>query len=138
MDQTAKVKDSVGNQLMRAMLVELSMLSPRWQAMNQEQQQETIDRLRDALTDAINGAVHAIAAQSYENLPVKLIKAQVKDGVRFQVDVSGTPKSSAWVDQIGKDCMLIFCDPTGFKLGLDSFTAPSNQRDAFESDDDDE
>lgn len=138
MDKTAKVIDSVANQIMRAMLVELAILSPRYQAMEQAKQQETIDRLRDALIDTIDHAVHTIAAKSYESLPVKLAKAQLKEGIQFQVNVLGTPSNSGWVDQVGKEAMLVFCDPTGFTLGLASFKAPDNQRDAFKDDDDDE
>lgn len=138
MDTTAKVIDSVGNQIMKSVLVELSVLSPRYSAMDQDQQQEVIDRLRDALIDTINHAVHVIAAKSYESLPVKLIKAQLKEGIQFQVNVTGTPSNAGWVEQIGKEAMLVFCDPTGFTLGLDSFKAPAKQRDAFSSDDDDE
>lgn len=136
MDKTARVIDSVGNQIMKAMMVELSMLSPRYQTLDQDKQQEVIDRLRDALIDTINHAVHVIAAKSYESLPVKLIKAQLKDGIQFQVNVMGTPAHSGWVDQVGKEAMIVFCDPTGFALGLESFTAPAKQRDAFPADDD--
>lgn len=138
MDKTAKVIDSVGNQIMKAMMVELSVLSPRYQAMDQDKQQEVIDRLRDALIDTINHAVHVIAAKSYESLPVKLIKAQLKEGIQFQVNVLGTPSNSGWVDQVGKEAMLVFCDPTGFAMGLDSFKAPTKQRDAFQADGDDD
>lgn len=131
MDTIDKVIDSVGAQILKAMLVELSVQSPRYVALPQEKQQEIIDRLRDALADSINHAVHTIAAKSYESLPVKIIKAQLKDGIQFQVNVLGTPSNSGWVDEVGKEAMLVFCDPTGFALGLDSFKAPSKQRDAF-------
>jgi hypothetical protein len=136
MDAIAKVKDSVGNQIMKAMLVELSVLSPRYSALPPEEQQKTIDRLRDALVDTLDHAVHVIAAKSYESLPVRLVKAQLKEGIQFQVNVTGTPANSGWVEQVGKEAMLVFCDPTGFALGLDSFRAPDRQRDAFEGGDD--
>ena len=136
MDKTAKVIDSVGNQIMRAMMVELAMLSPRYNALDEAKQNEIIDRLRDSLQDTITHAVQEIAAKSYESLPVKLVKAQLKEGIQFQVNVLGTPASSGWVDQVGKEAMLVFCDPTGFTLGLASFKAPAKQRDAFEDDGD--
>lgn len=137
MDKTAKVIDSVGNQILKAMLVELQMQSPRYAALTQDKQQEVIDRMRDAVADTVNHAVHEIAAKSYDSLPVKLIKAQLKDGIQFQVNVLGTPAHSGWVDQVGKEAMLVFCDPTGFTMGLESFKAPSPQKDAFELADDD-
>lgn len=91
MDKTAQVNDSVGNQILKAIMVEFSVLSPRYQAMAQDQQQEIIDRLADAVADSINHAVHTIAAKSYDSLPVQLVKAQLKDGIQFQVNVVGTP-----------------------------------------------
>lgn len=136
MDTITKAIDSVGAQVLKAMLVELQVQSPRYVALPPDKQQEVIDRLRDALADTINHAVHTIAARSYESLPVKIIKAQLKDGIKFQVDVMGTPRSSSWVEEVGKDAMLVFCDPTGFTLGLDSFKAPDRQRDAFDADTD--
>lgn len=132
MDTIAKSTDSVGAQILKAMLVELQVLSPRYSALTQDQQQEIIDRLRDALADSINHAVHVIAAKSYEALPVKIAKGQIKEGIQLQVNVLGTPKHSGWVEEIGKEAMLVFCDPTGFAMGLDSFKAPAKQRDAFE------
>jgi hypothetical protein len=132
MNAVAKTIDSVGNQIMKAVLVELQVLSPRYSALDEGKQQEVIDRLADAIADSINHAVHVIAAKSYESLPVKLIKAQLKEGIQFQVNVTGTPANSGWVEQVGKEAMLVFCDPTGFTLGLDSFRAPAKQRDAFD------
>lgn len=132
MDTIAKAIDSVGAQILKAMLVELQVQSPRYVALPQEKQQEVIDRLRDAVADTINHAVHTIAAKSYESLPVKIVKAQLKEGIQFQINVLGTPKHSGWVEEVGKEAMLVFCDPTGFSMGLDSFKAPSPQHDAFE------
>lgn len=134
MDTLAKVEDSVGQQIMRAVMVELAVLSPRYNTLTQDAKQEVIDRLRDTLQDSINHAVHTIAAQSYDSLAVTITKAQVKDGVVFQVNVIGTPANSGWVDHVGKEAMLVFCDPTGFTLGLPSFRAPDKQRDAFADD----
>lgn len=131
MDTIAKAIDSVGAQILKAMLVELQVQSPRYVALPQEKQQEVIDRLRDALADSINHAVHTIAAKSYDSLPVKIVKAQLKEGIQFQINVLGTPANSGWVEEVGKEAMLVFCDPTGFSMGLDSFKAPSKQTDAF-------
>lgn len=134
MDTIAQTIDSVGKQILKAMLVELQVHSPRYVALPEDKQQEVIDRLRDALADTINHAVYQIAAKSYDSLPVKLVKAQLKEGIQFQVNVTGTPAHSGWVDQVGKEAMLVFCDPTGFTMGLDSFTPPKKQRDAFGED----
>lgn len=132
MDQTAKVIDSVGNQILKAMMVELSVLSPRYGTLSQDQQQETIDRLRDALVDSIDGAVRQIAAQSYEALPVQISSITIKDGTKISLETIGKPAGNTLYESAGMQCMLIFCDPEGFKLGLDSFKAPAKQRDAFD------
>jgi hypothetical protein len=131
MEKTAQVIDSVGNQIL-TITVEMAFISPRYSAMSEDQQQDIVDRLRDAVADSINHAVHEIAARSYESIPVEIVKAQLKGKLQFQINAVSMPKSNTWVDEVGKEAMLVFCDPEGFTLGLDSFKVPAKQRDAFD------
>ena len=58
MNATAQAETSFGNRLLRAVITELAVLSPRDANLNSEAQAEIIDRLRDQLADEIRALVH--------------------------------------------------------------------------------
>ena len=124
-----KVTDSVGKRLLQAMLAELVLLSPRYNALTQEAQQEVIDRLRGQLDDEITHAVHQIAAQSFETVPAKIASVAFRDEVKATLTVTrnGGAGIHALADRVGGACMLVLCDDAQFKVGLDSIKGTPNQ-----------
>ena len=143
---TDKVTDSIGKRLLQAMLAELVMLSPRYNALTQEAQQEIIDRLRSQLEDEIGNAVHTIAAQSFETVPATIASVAFRDEVKATLTMNnnngaGTGGIHALADRVGGACMVVLCDDAQFRVGMDAVKGQPNQHDLLQhgpGDDDDD
>lgn len=131
------VEQTVGTALLKAMLTELQMLSPRYQAMADEQQQEVIDRLRLQISDQLHEAMNAIAAKSYQSVPATVTSVGFGEKVaRVKLEIFSAAKGlHALADLIvhGKGaCMVVLCDLDQFTGGMDAVKPAARQRDGFE------
>ena len=124
--------DWFGNRLLRAVLVELSVLSPRYSQLTEQEQNDTIDRLRGALEDEIRQLVHAVAAQSRTFVAAKLVSVTFKDGVKGVIDLGepGQPVLELALN-CAKPCIVVLADPEAFTAGMEHIRGEPAQRDAF-------
>lgn len=139
-DSTANVEDSVGKVLLKAMLTELQMLSPRYAAMTEDKQSEIIDRLRLQIGDQLREAINAIAAKSYQSVPATVTSVAFGEkvtGVKLTTP-SGSKGIHALADLLvhGKGaCMVVLADLDQFTGGMESVKPPAKQRDWANPDD---
>jgi len=139
-DSVTKVTESIGTTLLKALLTELKMLSPRFTHQTEELQREIIERLRLQVADQLREAVVQIAAKSYKSIPGTIIKCPFTDGVQVQINMNRTNKVVHDVaDSVGGECMIVLCDMDEFVGGMETAVKPSSQqRDWTNAEDDDD
>lgn len=129
------VSDSIGNVLLKALLTELKMLSPRFTHQSEEIQQEIIERLRLQVGDQLREAVTQIAAKSYKAIPGTIVKVQFKEGVQTQINMNRTNKVVHDVaDSVGSEVMIVLCDMDEFLGGMEQVKPTPRQRDIMDGD----
>lgn len=124
------LEDSVGTVLLKALLTELKLQSPRFIAMNEEAQQEVIDRLRLQTADAVASAVRSIAARSFTAVRAEVVSVAFKDNVKVTLEMGRLGEGvHAIADGVGGGCMLVLCDAEEFTAGMDQVKPKPNQGD---------
>lgn len=113
------VEDTVGTALLKALLMELQMLSPRYRTMGEPQQAEIIDRLRGQIADQLHDAVSAIATRSFDYVPCTITSVGFKDEIKITLEVPRTSEGAhAAADAIGGQCMLVLASMELFTGGM--------------------
>lgn len=129
-----QVEESVGTILLKALLTELQLLSPRYNSMDAEAQNEIIERLRLQIEDQLHIAIGTIAAKSYQSVPATVTSVgfgEKKTAIKL-ITPSGSKGVHAIADLLvhGKGaCMVVLADLDQFTGGMDSVKPKGNQRD---------
>jgi uncharacterized protein YaaW (UPF0174 family) len=123
----AQIEESVGTTLLKALLLELKMQSPRFQTMDEEKQQEVIDRLRGQ-----------VSARSFASVNAKIVSVTFKEGVKVQLEIADSVGGAhAVADSVGGAVMLVLANLEEFTGGMAESVKPTaKQRDAFKDDGD--
>ena len=138
MNATAQAETSFGNRLLRAVITELAVLSPRYANLNSEAQAEIIDRLRDQLADEIRGLVHAVSARGYDSVAATISSVTFREGVKANLEMVKDAKGvQSLAGSVGESVMIVMCSPAAFIGGMDAVKPTANQRDWTLADDDD-
>jgi hypothetical protein len=132
-----QAEESLGTKLLKAVVTELQMLSPRFVAMDNDHQGEIIDRLRMQVMDLMHDAVRQVSARSFESVPAHISGVVFKEKV--QVTVQITDLKSEMIRALalkvadsvhtGGQCMLVLCDFDQWVGGMDQVKPVSPQRD---------
>ena len=99
------------------------------QTMNEEAQGEVIDRLRLQVEDAVRECVATIAADKCEAARVTIESVTFKDGVKIVLQGLTTSATHAVADEVGKQALLVLCDPEMFVGDLGTVKPAPNQGD---------
>jgi uncharacterized protein YaaW (UPF0174 family) len=134
----AQIEESVGTTLLKALLLELKMQSPRFQTMDEEKQQEVIDRLRGQVAEEIKNVVAAVSARSFASVNAKIVSVTFKEGVKVQLEIADKSEGAhAVADSVGGAVMLVLANLEEFTGGMAESVKPTaKQRDAFKDDGD--
>lgn len=98
-----------------AILDRLRNLPKPWPEMSDDQQREAIAGCEQIARHMISSAVRAIASQGFPTIAGKLVKAQIKDGMQLQVDVSRHDTQRLTViDNVGRPVFLVVATPDLF------------------------
>lgn len=110
-----------------ALLDRIRNLPKPWAAMTTSEQSEMIDGCTRAASHLVNETARIIAANGFPTISGKLVKAQVKDGMQLQIDVSRhDPQRLTVIDSVDRPVLIVFAEPDMFmgekapaKTGLD-------------------
>lgn len=98
-----------------ALLDRLRTMPKTWAEMSDQQQREMIDGCGRIATHLLTEAVRIIASQGFPTVNGKLVKAQVKDAMQLQVDVSRHDQERlTLIDAVGRPVLLVVTEPEMF------------------------
>ena len=98
-----------------ALLDRLRTLPKPWPEMSDDQQRETIAGCEQIARHLLTESVRAIASQGFPTIGGKLVKAQIKDAMQLQVDVSRHDQQRLTViDNVGRPVFLVIAAPDMF------------------------
>lgn len=132
MDATAKqlqeIKDSVGSVLTRAVIEEITRIRIPWNVTPQQQQQDTIDRVRATIDHAVAHAVRRIATGGFDSVAVEIESLAVKDDGKVTLVLPrGTDEVHVLLDHVKGKALLVFADPAEFAAQANAVKAQADQ-----------
>ena len=129
--QTAE--ETVGTQLLRALLDEVMNLRTPWAITPQSMQQEVIDRLQTQVENITRGAVLQIATLGMQHVGASVESLTIKEGAKAVLTLArGSEEMHALADRVGSFAVLVFADPKEFTEGMHVIKAQADQRDLLD------
>lgn len=92
-DFRAMTAETVGRDLLQALVLELKLLPDVWAKLSEKKQNDVIDRLRDRVESQIKMAVHVLASSGRTVVAGDLDQVTIKDGVKAVIKFSAAAPS---------------------------------------------
>lgn len=130
-DHIGMTAETIGHDLLAACLDEFKAMPDVWQKLNQEQQDEVIERVRKRVEENVRQAVGLIAAQGGIVVAADLESISIKDGIKATVKIHRGNQPSAkqaLFESANRPCMLVVTDATDFMHGADDVKGDPDQR----------
>lgn len=128
-DFRAMTADSIGKDLLGAMLAELKLLPEPWPSLSKAKQDDIIDRLRSRVGNAVKMAVHLIASEGRTTVLGDLDQITIKDGVKAVVKFGASAENlHELYDSSGKSVILVVASVATHTGGMDGITGEEDQR----------
>ena len=94
-DAREMTAETVGKDLLQALLAELRLLPKPWEQLPQGRQDDVIDRLRRRVETNVKMAVHLLAAQGRIVVAGAMDQITIKDGVKAVVKFAAGARARA-------------------------------------------
>lgn len=121
--------DSVGKDLLSALVLELKLLPDPWPKIPKAKQDDIIDRLRNRVDHNVKMAVHLLASQGRTVVAGDLDQITIKDGVKAVVKFgSGAANLHELYDVAGKAVLVVVANAADHTGGMDEIKGESDQR----------
>lgn len=123
-------EETVGTQLLRALLAEIQQLQSPWQNTPEEQQKLIIERLRMQVEEAVQGAVRQIARAGFGNIVAQVESLTIKDGAKAVIALArGSEELHELADRVGTRVVIVFADAREYTDGMHVVQAQADQPD---------
>lgn len=121
--------DSLGKDLLSALVTEIKLLPDPWQKLSKAKQDDVIDRLRARVESNVKMAVHMLAAEGRVTIAGDLDQITIKDGVKAVVKFgTGAANLHELYDVAGKAILLVVANAADHTGGMNEITGESDQR----------
>lgn len=121
--------DTVGQDLLSALVTELKLLPKPWPELPKGKQDDIIDRLRSRVGANIKMAVHLLAAEGRVAVAGDLDQITIKDGVKAVVKFGiNAPNLTDLYEHSGKMVLVVVANPGDHTAGMDDIQGESDQR----------
>ncbi len=128
-DFRAMTADTIGKDLLGALVTELKLLPKPWPELSQDKQNDIIDRLRSRVDNAIKMAVHLIASEGRTVVTGDLDQITIKDGVKAVVKFSAAaPNLHELYEASGKAVIVVVAGHKEHTGGMDEVKGEADQR----------
>lgn len=123
------VEESVGAELLRALVAEISLLPKAWQNTPEAEQQAIIDRLRQQVQYQVGHAVRRIAASGFPHAIAQVDSLAIKGKVKCVLLIGPGSAMQELTERVGSQAVLVLTDPEQFLGGMYQVRAEADQRD---------
>lgn len=123
--------DSVGKDLLGALVTEIKLLPDVWQKLLKAKQDDVIDRLRKRVEENVKMAVFTIAAQDRVVVSGALDQITIKDGVKAVVKFGIASPNLDGLYQAaseGKDVLVVVAGAKDYTQGMSEVQGQDDQR----------
>jgi len=128
-DFRAMTADTIGKDLLGALVAELKLLPKPWPEISQDKQNDIIDRLRSRVGNAVKMAVHLIASEGRTVVVGDLDQITIKDGVKAVVKFGASAANlHELYDSSGKAVILVVASAVAHTGGMDEVKGEADQR----------
>ena len=128
-DFRAMTADSIGKDILAALVAEIKLLPDVWVKIPQMKQDDVIDRLRARVETNIKTAVHLIAAEGRTAVPGGLEQITIKDGVKAVVKFSGEADNlHELYEATGESVLVVVANPAENLSGINKIQGEADQR----------
>ncbi|MDR0672888.1 MAG: cell division protein FtsK [Zoogloeaceae bacterium] len=128
-DFRAMTADSIGKDILAALVAEIKLLPDVWVKIPQMKQDDVIDRLRARVETNIKMAVHLIAAEGRTAVPGGLEQITIKDGVKAVVKFSGDADNlHELYEATGESVLVVVANPAESLSGINKIRGEADQR----------
>lgn len=121
--------DTVGKDLLSALVTEIKLLPDVWVKLTEEKQNDVIERLYKRVGDNVKMAVHLLAADGRTVVAGALDQITIKDGVKAVVKFSpAAPNLHELYDAANKQVLLVVANAGEYTAGMEEVKGESDQR----------
>lgn len=102
--------ETIGHDLLAAVVDEIKALPDVWQKLNQEKQDDVIERLERRVKAVTKQAVELLASEGRTTLVARIESIAIKDGTKATLVISGANPPSARQElfqSVRKDCLVV-------------------------------
>lgn len=128
-DFRAMTADSVGKDLLSALVTELKLLPDVWTKLSKAKQDDIIDRLRDRVASNVGMAVHTLASAGRTVVSGDLDQITIKDGVKAVIKFgANAPSLHELYEASGKAVLVVVASADDHTSGMDEVEGEVDQR----------
>lgn len=121
--------DTIGKDLLQALVMELKLLPEPWQKLTKKKQDDIIDRLRNRVETNVKMAVHMLAAEGRTVVAGDLDQITIKDGVKAVVKFgTGAANLHELYEVAGKSVLVVVANAADHTGGMSDVTGEDDQR----------
>ncbi len=121
--------DTVGLDLLQALLAEIKLLPKPWASLPKSKQDDVIDRLRARVETNVKMAVHLIASDNRTVVVGDLEQVASKDGIKAQFKISPNSEGRHHLfDSVGHACLIVIAGAEAHTSGMDEVQGEDDQR----------
>lgn len=120
--------ETIGSDLLGALLDEIKILQQPWQMMPQHRQNEVIDRLRERVKDNVQRAVEIISADTRVTVTATLQEVKFKGGIEAKLVLSKANQHRLdLADNVGEQVLVVIMPSEQFTEGMDDIKGDADQ-----------
>lgn len=121
--------DSVGRDLLGALVTEIKLLPDVWQKLSEAKQNSVIDRLRNRVETNVRMAVHCIASEGRTVVTGDMEQITIKDGVKAVIKFGPhTGNLHELYESSGKPVLVVVANAADHTGGMDEIQGENDQR----------
>jgi hypothetical protein len=128
-DFRAMTADTIGRDLLQALVLELKLLPDVWTKLSEAKQNDIIDRLRARVQSNIAMAVHTLASAGRTVVAGDLDQITIKDGVKAVIKFgANAPSLHELYDAQSKAVLVVVASAEDHTCGMDDVKGEGDQR----------
>lgn len=121
--------DTIGRDLLQALLQEIKLLPDVWPKMSKQKQDDVLDRLRSRVDANVKMAVHLIASDNRTVVCGGLEQITIKDGVKAVIKFHPNAENlHELYESNNKPVLVIVANPEAHTAGMDEIKGEQDQR----------